>query len=361
MTLHSFRRGLRARLSLSTAGVMGACAAGLLLAATLVPQVRAEVVTGASTTGDIAYAVPSALASKSLLLDSAHAGSRIVAVGEFGHIIMSDDDGKTWVQAEKVPTQATLTSVVFVDDKLGYAGGHDTTILRTEDAGKTWKLVFHDPESETPIMSVWFENADHGFAMGAFSFVIETKDGGTTWEQRPLTEGDTDDFHLNKVFSDKDGEIYVAAEFGIVYHSTDHGVTFEKIQTPYEGSFWGGVSLNDGSILVFGMRGNVFRSTDKGITWTKSETDSEQSVTGGTQLSNGTVVVTGLQGYLGFSTDEGKTFKAVTLADRLSYTSIAEAGPDSIAVFGDSGARVTPNNAAAAQEAVGSKLAATGS
>lgn len=359
--LQTFRRGVADRMTFKTASMIGACVAVLLLAGLVSPQARAEALTGASTTEGVVYAVPSALASKSLLLDSAHAGDRVVAVGEFGHIVYSDDQGKTWVQAAKVPTQATLTSVFFVDDKLGYAGGHDTTILRTEDGGSNWTLAYHDPEAETPIMSVWFENANHGFAMGAFSFVVETNDGGKTWEQRPLTEGDEDDFHLNKVFADNDGDIFVAAEFGVVYHSNDHGATFEKLQTPYEGSFWNGRGLADGSVMIFGMRGNVFRSADKGQTWVKGDTGAEQSVSGVTQLTNGTIVITGLQGYLGFSTDDGKTFTPITIADRLNYASVIQVGDDSIAVFGEPGVHVVPATAEGAQDAIGSKIGATAS
>ena len=66
------------------------------------------------------------------------AGSSIVAVGEYGNVVLSDDDGKTWRQAKSVPTQVTFTAVAFVDDKNGWAVGHDTVILHTSDAGETW-------------------------------------------------------------------------------------------------------------------------------------------------------------------------------------------------------------------------------
>ena len=38
-------------------------------------------------------------ASKSLLLDITGSGSRLVAVGEHGHILFSDDAGANWEQA----------------------------------------------------------------------------------------------------------------------------------------------------------------------------------------------------------------------------------------------------------------------
>lgn len=301
----------------------------------------------------VEYATPSKLASQNLLLDATRTGNRLVAVGEFGHVIYSDDQGKTWIQATSVPTRVTLTSVYFINDKLGYAGGHDSTVLRTEDGGVNWELAYHDETSQAPIMSVYFANEQHGFAMGAFSFVIETKDGGKTWEQRSLIEGSQEDSHLNKVFGTKSGTILVAAEFGTVYRSTDGGETFSKIESGYEGSFWGGTSLSDGSALIYGMRGNVYRSTDDGLTWSKANSGTDKSVSGGVELSNGTVVLVGLQGYVGYSTDKGLTFTEVTRADRLGYSAVTEGPSGEIAVYGEPGVKLQPDDAEKAAKEVG--------
>jgi len=72
------------------------------------------------------------LAVKSLILDLATAGNRIVAVGWRGHILISDDNGSSWEQV-KSPTREMLTGVYFSDNLHGWAVGHGTTILCTED------------------------------------------------------------------------------------------------------------------------------------------------------------------------------------------------------------------------------------
>lgn len=316
----------------------------------------------AETEGDAKaeYATPSKLASSDLLLAATMAGNRLVAVGQFGHVIHSDDGGKTWQQAKSVPTQVTLTSVYFVNDKIGYAGGHDSTVIRTDDGGDTWTQSFHDIDAQAPIMTVYFVDENHGFAMGAFSFVIETMDGGKTWNQRELIAGSNEDSHLNKAFATSDGTILVAAEFGKVFRSTDKGATFNEVQTGYEGSFWGGMSLKDGSALVFGMRGNVYRSTDDGVTWAKIDSGTDKSVGGGVELGDGKVVLVGLQGYVGYSTDGGKSFTEVTRADRLGYVAVLPAADNNIVVFGEPGVKTQPDDATKALDAVGFKFS-TGS
>lgn len=302
------------------------------------------------------YATPSKLSSHDLLLDATMAGKRMIAVGQFGHVIYSDDGGKTWEQAKTVPTQVTLTSVYFVNEKVGYAGGHDSTVIRTDDGGNTWTQVYHNVESQSPIMSIYFVDEDHGLAVGAFSFVVETKDGGKTWNQRTLVADSTDDSHLNKIYATKDGTILVAAEFGKVFRSTDKGETFTEVDTGYEGSFWGGMALKDGGALVYGMRGNVYRSTDDGVTWAKINSGTDKSVGGGWELDNGTVVLIGLQGYVGYSTDDAKTFTEVTRADRLGYVAVLPAADNQIAVFGEPGVKLQPDDAAKALDAVGFKF-----
>ena len=61
-------------------------------------------------------AVIAPLAVRSLLFDVAWAGSRIVVVGERGHILHSADAGGTWVQSP-VPASANLTAVYFADEE----------------------------------------------------------------------------------------------------------------------------------------------------------------------------------------------------------------------------------------------------
>ena len=133
------------------------------------------------------------LAVESLLLDGAAAGSRLVVVGERGHILTSTDDGASWTQAE-VPTRVLLTALHMHDERTGWAVGHDAVILRTVDGGESWTLAHQAPEEELPLLDVWFRDERTGFAVGAYGYFLATKDGGETWTSRTISE---DDFHLN--------------------------------------------------------------------------------------------------------------------------------------------------------------------
>ena len=283
------------------------------------------------------YAVASDMAEQALLLDVARAGSRLVAVGEFGHVLLSDDNGENWRQATSVPTRNTLVGVTFIDNQTGYAVGHAATILKTSDGGDNWTLKFTERRGETPLFAVYFADAQNGIAVGGFSYTFETKNGGESWTQRALVEDSYDDFHLNDLFTDKTGNVYIPAEFGTVYKSRDRGQNWQAIETGYDGSFWGGLGLANGDVLVFGMRGNVWRSSDAGASWKQVNTGTDQSVSGGTQLDDGRIVLAGLSGTVLVSRDGGKSFTNQPRPDRLSFaTAIGKTG-DEIILLGDPG------------------------
>ena len=275
------------------------------------------------------------LAPRSLLLDAVIDGRRLVAVGERGHVLLSDDIGSTWEQVT-VPTRSLLTALSSTGGKNLWAVGHDAVILNSRDGGKTWNLQFFAPEEQTPLFDVWFENMDHGIAVGAYGLFLETQNGGKTWERRVVDE---EERHWYAVTQGPDGTLYVPAEFGVVFRSMDKGKTWEVMQTPYEGTFFGGLALRDGALLVFGLRGNVYRSTDSGETWQHIKTGTYASLMNGLQLKDGTVVIAGLSGTILLSKDAGKSFRLINRPDRLGIAAVLEVGPGTLLLFGEEGVK----------------------
>ena len=239
-----------------------------------------------------------------LLLDTAHAGSRLVAVGEAGHIVYSDDDGKHWKRAQS-PAHALLTAVYFVDDQHGWAVGHDMLILATNDGGLNWKQQFFAPKESRPLLDVWFKDLHQGYAIGAYGAMLVTNDGGATWQAQHQT---ADDHHLYSILGLTDGTLLLAGETGTLRRSSDQGKTWKTMTTPYPGSFFGMLQVPDGSLLLFGMRGHILRSSDQGEHWEEIASPTKASLMGGTVLNNGHIVLAGAAGAVLESADAGRTF-----------------------------------------------------
>ena len=245
-------------------------------------------------TGTGAAAIEAPLAVESLLLGGAAVGSRLVVVGERGHVLVSTDNGASWKQA-RVPTRALLTAVHMHDERTGFAVGHDATILRTGDGGDTWELVHRAPEEERPLLDVWFRDARAGFAVGAYGYFLATRDGGETWTSRQVSE---DDFHLNALAPAGPRRLFIAAEAGVVYRSDDGGDTWRKLPSPYGGSWFGALALDERRVLLAGLRGHLFRSGDAGESWTRVDTVTEATLTNVVRVGSDRVLVTGLDGVL---------------------------------------------------------------
>jgi photosystem II stability/assembly factor-like uncharacterized protein len=305
-------------------------------------------------------------ASSYMLTDVVNVNGRMVAVGERGHILYTDDEKcEVWLQAD-VPVSLTLTSVYFPTDEKGWAVGHDGIVLHTKDSGKTWekqldgvkinKLMLeqvkflikthklgkvlkkkkrHHSESSIdqlmppvedwsfflsdiemavregptwPLMDVWFKNDQEGFVIGSFGMILRTTDGGKTWEPRLDTIDNLDGFHYYAI-TRSGNDLFIVGESGMLFRSEDYGLTWQRLESPYEGSYFGITGDPDGGFVAgFGMRGNIFYSLDRGNTWKQSNTGKKASLLGGVFLSDGSLCLVGIDGTILLSRDKGKTF-----------------------------------------------------
>lgn len=255
------------------------------------------------------------------LLAAARTGERLVAAGDFGTILLSDDGGRAWRQAKSVPTRVTLTALHFVDSRQGWAVGHGGIVLATEDGGEHWS-VRHRAGDDAVLFSVRFADARNGLVVGAFGLALRTSDAGATWTPVEIGDGDA---HLYQIFSDAKATTWIAAESGTLYRADD-GVSFERVEVPYRGSLWGGMATSSGALLVWGMGGTLLRSDDDGRTWKETATATENPITAGYALPDGRLVFVGLGGALLASDDGGATVHTTIRPQRHAYTAVLAAG-----------------------------------
>lgn len=198
----------------------------------------------------------SPLVRQSLLMDLDRVGNKLIAVGERGHILISDDEAASWRQAQ-VPVRVTLTASFFIDEQRGWAVGHDGVVLRTIDGGGSWiklldgnqanalmleharKLVtakqaaldvaselnvvsekassnleeelealsyiaddaeaFAEEGPSRPFLDLWFKDENEGFIVGAFGLFLRTTDGGQSWTPWFDRIDNLEAYHLNAI------------------------------------------------------------------------------------------------------------------------------------------------------------------
>lgn len=333
-------------------GLLGRVILGLPLLLPLSMPVAASLQTPAMT---------SSLASKAMLTASARAGDRMVAVGAYGNIVYSvpapDGKGMEWRQG-KVPTQRLLTTVTFVDEREGWAGGHDSLILHTTDGGENWEIQHEDSvlegdELPRPILDIEFTDKLNGIAIGAYSLMLATADGGKTW--KPL---DTSALYarlesldlepepnFNAILKLSQGDDYlIVGELGtlLLYNPKAASVddVWRVVSSPYVGSFFGAEQLSSGQLLIYGLRGHVFQSTDRGLTWSQINTGTVTNVNDAIELESGDVVLVGEEGSIlrlprGASAAEKIPFEGFS-----GFSSVQSGGGNRLLLFGGAGAQV---------------------
>ena len=217
---------------------------------------------------------------------------------------------------------ATLSAVTFAGAERGWAVGQWGIILATRDGGQRWEKQRIDVSVDQPLFSVNFTSAQDGIAVGLWSLMLQTHDGGRTWTRTALPKppgGGKADRNLYRVFDDRHGAIYIAAEQGTVLKSTDGGANWSYLETGGKGSLWAGVAMPDGRIVVGGLLASLFQSSDGGARWSPLNAETKSSITDLVATGSGLLAV-GLDGLVLKQRPGGTSFEVAQRPDRATLT-----------------------------------------
>jgi len=335
-------------------------------------------------------------ASTALLLDVAAADSRLVAVGEHGIIVYSDDEGKNWRQAD-VPVSVTLTAVQFINARSGWTVGHDGVVLSSVDAGQTWqkrfdgnqanRLILAEAEKNAvdahraadgsigaskaaalklrqdadnaladaqagakfgpsrPLLGVAFKDEREGFVVGAYGQIFHTADGGDHWESLVGRMQNPDGLHFNAIAQTPGGSLVIAGEGGKVYRSRDGGIHWQALTSGYAGQLYGVLGISDAggkeSLEAFGFGGHVMLSVDDGKTWQQLPPVISKNLVRGVQLAGGSIVLAAQDGSLLRSEDRGNRYSKTLPGNGSEIAGMALLkGAEQVAVSGVGGVRI---------------------
>jgi len=102
--------------------------------------------------------------------------------------------------------------------------------------------------------------------MGAYGLALATEDGGASWTSWAARLDNPRGLHLYAA-RQRGSRIVIAGEQGLVLKSDDAGRSFQRLATPYQGSFFTLELPQEHEIVLAGLRGNVWRSADDGRDW----------------------------------------------------------------------------------------------
>lgn len=293
------------------------------------------------------------------LVAGAAAGKRLLAGGEHGVIIYSDDGAQTWHQAA-VPVSTTITDIAFATDKVGWATGGFGVVMKTEDGGLSWVkqldgieeiklmnqatqayIATQPPDSDVvahltrradiltqegpdkPFLSLLPISETRVFAFGTYRFADYSTDGGKSWVDWSTKIGDPAGVSKN-IYGAANlyGAYYLVSETGLIYRSTDGGQTFPQLAQPGDATFFGICDAGKGNILAFGVAGEMYLSTDNGKSWNPPNFTGTANVNCGTLLLSGDVIAGDNGGSIWRSKDNGQNFTLVTRNPGISVNAL---------------------------------------
>lgn len=310
-------------------------------------------------------ALHSALASRALMLDVTTAGNALVAVGERGFIVRSEDNGDTWQQMP-APVSVTLTRVTFPSAEHGWAVGHAGVILHSGDGGRSWHLQLDGRAAavqmqqaaeqalatapgaaaerrlnearnqvadgpDKPFLAVHFFDTRRGLVVGAYGLAFATEDGGAHWQSIDTQLENPGALHLYAIEALGE-QVFIAGEQGLLLRSQDGGASFQALDSPASGTLFGLVAAGPRRLLAFGLRGKLYLSDDAGDSWQGIANPQSITLTAGTRLSDGRLVLADESGRLLTSTDPLHGFTATSLDEPAYLTGLTELADGQVAV-----------------------------
>jgi len=285
-------------------------------------------------------ALRSALAAHAPVNALARAGQRLVAAGQRGHILLSDDQGESWRQAS-VPVSVDLTAIAFATPQLGWAVGHDGVILHSRDAGATWQRQSDGRDAvktdDRPLLALHFSDPRTGIAVGAFGLARCTQDGGLQWQACEERLDNPQGMHLNAIAAVGD-DLYIAGEQGLLLKQPAGARRFGALAQPYKGSLFGLVG-SGARLLAFGLRGNAVFSQDGGASWQPASTGVRSGLSAGAALPDGSWLLVSQAGQL-LRSANGLSFRQASGASPEPATAVLAVAPGRTVIGGIRGLRV---------------------
>ncbi len=264
-------------------------------------------------------------------------GSRLISVGERGHVLVSDSNGRIWKQAN-VPTQRLLTSIVRIRVLLIREPGHDHLILHTNNSGSDWVVQNENVASDfpAPLLNVGFFDLKRGLAIGAYGAAYMTEDAGNSWFSIKDNLDNYDEWHNYGLAISQAGSAYVCGESGTFYRSDEGGIKWDKLAVPFEGTLFGVLALTEGRVIAYGVAGKVLYSSDKGESWLLIDSGTKASFYGANNVSDDLIVLVGSDGVISSLSISQMEITTINRDDRITLSDVVAVG-DGIGLVGMTG------------------------
>ena len=178
----------------------------------------------------------------------------------------------TFAQWSQIPsgTSSFLVDLSFINSDVGWVIGHDSTILKTTNAGQDW--IPQQPGNTDDVLSVYFFSELTGWIGTSSGLIYKTTDGGNSWylQYNALNKWITKIYFINETTGFATIHKYSVDSYyreGAIIKTTDSGETWSVKTQIYQAGFQCIYFPDDINGYAVGSSGLFSRTTDGGETW----------------------------------------------------------------------------------------------
>jgi photosystem II stability/assembly factor-like uncharacterized protein len=233
-----------------------------------------------------------------------------VFVGPPGRLVRTEDGGATW--SIIYHPLSGLRNVQFVNINWVYACG-TSGIIRSTDSGLSWILL---QLFNNGVGSLFFTDSLTGTIVGTRGFIMTTTNGGINWTQRylmlPVQFGDSSLYAVTFVNSLTG---YSCGNNGIVVKTTNGGVNWTYLPTGTIAQFSCVYFVNVDTGYLTASAGRLYKTTNSGLNWTMQATGTIDPLFGVEFIDYNTGWVCGFNGRILKTTNGGSTWIQPSLTE----------------------------------------------
>lgn len=201
------------------------------------------------------------------------------AAGSNGTLLQTTDGGATWKKLAL--TRDTIRDVYFANQNVGWIlcerdplkltsnSEPRSYLLKTEDGGSSWRVIFFN--SESALLRAVFVNTQYGWVFGESGVVFATRDAGAHWIRQASS---TKHLLLGGTFFDYN-HLWLVGSGATILQTSDGGLSWRTAMVPGDASMRFTSASFVGSFFgwAVGNSGRVFRTSNGGRSWLLQKTN----------------------------------------------------------------------------------------
>lgn len=244
------------------------------------------------------------LAAQGLVVAASEHAGAIWMSGQRGHLLSKPTDGGVF-QQQAFPARLMLNLIRFEDGGGAWIGGAEALIVQRANSSSAWTIAHHQPGERAAVRGLLRAKNGRMFAVGTYGLALTLEAKASTRQAANLDALNPDGLHYFGLIALGNGDWLLHGESGFLALSSDEGRNWQRLVSPYEGSWFGALPWGSDGVLIFGLRGNAWRSrlpnTTAGDTlaapkWERIDTATTQGLWGGTRLADGSALLVGAAG-----------------------------------------------------------------